>query len=237
LFDEDQRNKCQRQRDHVQREEAIQGDVRNRVVAADEFHDAVTDDRDRAEQRDDHLRAPVGHLAPGQQVTGEGLGHQHEEDQHADQPDQLARLLVGAVEHGAEHVQVNDDEEERRSGRMHVADQPAPLDVTHDVLDRRERFVRGRLVIHRQEDARDQLDRQYHERQHAEDVPPVETLRCVVLGNVVLERRRHRETIVDPLDQSGQYALGSLADFCFNSCHYATPESWPIRIRSSRTNR
>ena len=33
------------------------------------------------EQVDDHLRAPVRHLAPGQQVADEGLGHQAQVDQ------------------------------------------------------------------------------------------------------------------------------------------------------------
>ena len=92
--DEYETNQGKRQRNHVQCEEAVQGDVGNRVVTADELDDAVTDDRYGAEQGNDYLCAPVRHLPPRQQVAGEGFGHQDEEDQHTDQPDQLARLLV-----------------------------------------------------------------------------------------------------------------------------------------------
>ena len=42
-----------------------------------------------------------------------------------EQPGQFARLAVGTVEQATEHVQINDDEERRGAGRVHVADQPA----------------------------------------------------------------------------------------------------------------
>ena len=99
------------------------------------FDERVDDPWNRAEQRDDDLRTPVRHLAPGKQVAGEGFCHEHQENQHADEPDQFARFLVRAVKHRAEHVQVDDDEEERRPRGMHVSNEPAPLDVAHDVLD------------------------------------------------------------------------------------------------------
>ena len=162
----DQEDQRQRQRHDVQREEAVQRDVGDVVVAADPLDQRLADAGNRAEQRHDHLRAPVRHVAPGQQVAEEGFGHQAQVDQHAEDPHQLARILVRAVHQAAEHVQVDDDEERRRAGRVHVADQPAPLDVAHDVLDRRER-VRGRgLVVHRQEDAGDDLQHQ-HDRARA----------------------------------------------------------------------
>ena len=159
---DDQEHQRERQRDDVQREEPVQRHVGDVVVAADPLDERVADQRDRAEQRHDHLRAPVRHVAPRQQVAEERLGHQHEVDQHAEDPQQLARLLVRAVQQRAEHVQVDDDEERRGAGRVHVADQPAPLDVAHDVLDRAERLGGRRLVVHRQEDAGHDLDDQHH---------------------------------------------------------------------------
>ena len=68
-------NQCKRQDDDMQRKKAIEGDVGNRVVAANIFHQCVADDGYCAKQRDDDLRSPVGHLTPGQQVTGKPLGH------------------------------------------------------------------------------------------------------------------------------------------------------------------
>ena len=234
---DDQEDQRERQCDDVQREEAVQRDVGDVVVAADPFDQRLADARNRAEQRHDHLRAPVRHVAPGQQVAEEGFRHQAQVDQHAEDPHQLARVLVRAVHQAAEHVQVDDDEERRRAGRVHVADQPAPLDVAHDVLDRRER-VRGRgLVAHRQEDAGDDLQDQHDHREHAEVVPEVEVLRRVVLARVLLPHARHREALVDPVDQRAESrALARLrARHC--GAHQLTSESTPICTRPSLMKR
>ena len=129
----------------MQGEEAVQGNAGDQVVTTNPLGEVATNHRDGTEQRNDDLGTPVGHLAPRQQVTHEGLGHQRQVDQHAEQPDQLAGLLVGAVEQAAEHVQVNHDEERRSTRGVQVAQNPAVFDVTHDVLDRGEcLFCRGR---------------------------------------------------------------------------------------------
>ena len=44
------------------------------------------------------------------------------------------------------------------------------------MIDRGERDGRIGLVVHRQEDARDDLQHQHQQRQRAEDVPDVEVL-------------------------------------------------------------
>jgi hypothetical protein len=61
----------------VEAEEAVQRGVAHHVVAADQQRQVGADEGHGGEQVHDHLRAPVGHLAPGQQVAHEGLGHQH----------------------------------------------------------------------------------------------------------------------------------------------------------------
>ncbi len=197
----DQAEQHQRHGDDVEAEEAVQRRVADDVVAADQQRQVRADEGDRREQVDDHLRAPVAHLAPGQQVAHEGLGHQAQEDAAAEQPDQLARLAVAAVEQAAEHVQVDDDEERRRARRVHVADEPAPRHVAHDVLDRLERLGGVGLVVHRQEDAGEDLHHQHEQRQRAEDVPEVEVLRRVVLRHVLVVELGEREAVVDPGQQ------------------------------------
>src|SRR5690606_22647704 len=72
-----------RQSNHVQSEEAVQRDSGDQVITANPLCQVTTDHRDGTEQRDDHLRTPVGHLAPGQQITHEGLSHQREVNHHA----------------------------------------------------------------------------------------------------------------------------------------------------------
>ena len=157
-----QQQQHQRHGHHVQREEAVQRRVGNAVVTADPFHQARPDHRDGAEHVHDHLRAPERHVAPGQHIAHEGLGHQRQVDHHAEQPQQFARRLVRAIEQGAEHVQVDDDEEERRAGGMHVAQQPAVRHLAHDVFDGVEGRGLTHLVMHGEEDAGDQLQHQRH---------------------------------------------------------------------------
>ena len=86
---------------------------------------------------------------------------------------------------------------------MHVADQPAPGHVAHDVLDRAKGQCRFGLVMHHQEDAGDELDYQHEQREHAKDVPEVEVLGDVVLAHVVAKQLGQGETVVHPVEQLG----------------------------------
>ena len=126
---------------------------------------------------------------------------------------ELARLAVAAVHQAAEHVQVHDDEEHRRAGRVHVADEPAPRDVAHDVLDRLERLRRVGLVVHREEDAGDDLHHQHERGERAEVVPEVEVLRRDVLAPLRFPQRGQRKARVDP-GQELLHGRGSLTPTC-----------------------
>jgi len=59
----------QRNRDDMQREEAVQRGIGHDEVAADQDGQVRPDERHRREQVHDHLCAPEGHLSPRQQVT------------------------------------------------------------------------------------------------------------------------------------------------------------------------
>ncbi|CFO05269.1 Uncharacterised protein [Bordetella pertussis] len=186
----------------MEREEAVQGGVGHDVVAADPDRQFRADERDGREQVHDHLGAPVRHLAPGQQIAEEGLAHQTEEDGHAEDPHQLARLAVRAVEQAAQHVQVDHHEEHRGAGGVHVAHQPAPRDFAHDVFNRLERAFGIGLVMHDQENAGHDLDHQHQQCQGAKEIPEIEILRGVVLGQMRLPGGGHREALVQPAQQA-----------------------------------
>ena len=173
----------QRQRDHVERKEAVQRCVANRIVAANPDCELRPDKRNRREDVHDHLRAPERHLAPREQIAEEGFSHQAQVNQHAEDPRQFTWLAVAAVHQAATHVQVNHDEEHRRAGRVHVANQPTVVDVAHDVLNRAECVSSVRLVVHRQEDTGDDLQHEHEKRERAEVVPKVEVFWCVVIGS------------------------------------------------------
>ena len=203
----DQAEQNDRQGDHVQGEEAVQGDTGDQVVTTDPLGQVVADDRNGTEQRDDHLGTPVGHLAPGQQVAHEGFGHQHQVDQHAEDPHQFARLLIGAVEQTAEHVQVDHDEECRGAGGVQVAQDPAILDIAHDVFDGGERAFSRRLEAHGQPDTGNDLVDQHQQGQRAEEVEEVEVLRSVVFGEMVFPHLGGGEARIHPFHEFAHQAF------------------------------
>ncbi|MNZ64110.1 hypothetical protein D3C78_822720 [compost metagenome] len=191
----------------MQGEEAVQGDPGDQVVTTDPLGQVGTDDRDRTEQRDDHLGAPVGHLAPRQQVAHEGFGHQRQIDQHAEDPHQLARLLVGAVHQAAEHVQVHHHEERRSASGVHVAQNPAVLHVAHDVFDGGESLLGGRREAHGQPDTGEDLVDQHQQCQGAEEVPEVEVLRSVVLAQMIFPHLGGGKAGVNPFHEFAHQAF------------------------------
>src|SRR5450830_927561 len=196
-----------RQGHHVQGEEAVQGDARDQVVTTNPLGQVVADHRDRAEQRDDHLGAPVRHLAPRQQVAHEGLSHQRQVDQHAEHPHQLTRLLVRTVEQTTEHMQVDHDEERRGAGGVQQAQDRAVLDVTHDVFDGSKRLLRRRGVAHGQPDAGNDLIDQHQQCQGAEEVEEVEVFWCVILAEMVFPHFGGGEARIDPIHELTHHAF------------------------------
>ena len=133
------------------------------------------------------------HLAPGQDVAHEGGGHHQQVDHAAQDPEQLARSLVGAVVEAAEHVGVDGDEEHRGPVGVHVAHQPAIVHVPHDPLDRGEGMVHVGNVMHGQDDAGDQLDAQAEREDPAKSVPVVQVLRGREINQAVVGQTGDRK--------------------------------------------
>ena len=209
----DQAEQHQRDRDHMEGEKAVERGITDHIVAANPEREFRADEGDRGKKIHDDLRAPVGHLAPGKQVAEEGFGHQDQKDQAAEDPDQFARLAVGAVNQAPEHVNVDDDEEGRGAGRVHVAHQPAPGHIAHDVFDRLEGLGRVRLVVHREEDAGDNLEHKNQRGQCTKKVEKIEVFGRVVFGEMRLPGRGQRKALVYPAEHTGR------VDFLVSRCH------------------
>ena len=156
----------------MQREEAGQGRIADRVAAPQQGYDAIADIGNGGEQIGDDGGAPETHLAPRQHVAHEAGRHHQEVDDDAEDPEDFARLLVGAVIQAAEHVDVDREKEHRRAAGVHVAHQPAVVHVAHDGLDRVEGHGGLRRVVHRQDHAGQDLHAE-HERKDGAERPPV----------------------------------------------------------------
>ena len=182
----------------VQREEAVERRVADREAAPQPGDDAVADERDGRKEVGDDGGPPEAHLAPGQHVAHEGGGHHQQHDDDADHPQQLARGLVGAVVKPAEHVDVDDDEEEGRAVGVSVAEQPTVVDVPHDVLDAAERHLVVRHIMHREHDTGGDLQHQHDAGERAEIPPVVEISRCRIGDELVIAPADDRQAVVDP---------------------------------------
>ena len=89
-------------------------------------------------------------------------------------------------------MQINGEEKERRSVGMQVTQCPAAIHVSHDVLNARERHVGVRSVMHRENDARHNLEREAEGHDDAPDPHPIQILRS---GNHqrVVDDRHYRQ--------------------------------------------
>ena len=208
----------------VQREEAVQGGFAHREVAPQPGGDGLANHWHGTEHVGDDRGAPEGHLAPGQHVAEEGGGGHQQIDQHADDPDQLARRLVGAVIEAAEHVDIDGQEEHGRAVGVNIADQPAVIDVAHDGFNRVEGQVSTGNVMHCQHDAGDDLDRQAESEDAAEDVPDVQVTRRREGAYRVVHQTRQRQTRIDPLLEAGFGIVGRRAR------HFYSPQPTLIRV-------
>ena len=185
----------------MEREEARQRRLVGRVAAQQPHPDRLADQRESREEAGDDLRAPIAHLAPRQDVAHEAGRHHQQVDDQAEHPHQLARRLVAAVIEPAENVDVGDQEEEAGAVHMRVAQQPAGIDVAHDELvDAVERAVGGRHVMHRKDDAGEDLDGQEDPGEDPEIPEIIEVARHRIAGTGrAIDEARERQALVEPL--------------------------------------
>jgi hypothetical protein len=143
---------------------------------------------------------PIAHLTPGQDIAHKGRGHHQEINHEAEHPNELARCLVGAVVKAAENVDVRHDEEEARAVHVRVAQQPAGVDVAHDQLVHGiERTVARRVIVHRKDDARDDLDGQEDAGKNAEVPPVVEVAgHGITAADGTVGEARKRQALIEP---------------------------------------
>ena len=183
----------------VQREEAVQRRIADRIAAPQQRHDALAEIGHGGEQIGDDGGAPEAHLAPRQHVAHEAGRHHQEVDDDAEDPEHFARLLVRPVIEAAEHVDVDGEEEHRGAAGVDVAQQPAVIDVAHDQFDRFEGEIGMRRVVHRQDHAGQDLHAQHHRKDGAEGPPVVQVTRRRIRHERGMHESHDREAPFDPL--------------------------------------
>lgn len=96
-------------------------------------------------------------------------------------------------------MDVDGDEEHRCAIGVQVAQQPAVVDVADDQFNRLEGEIDMRGVVHRQDDAGDDLHAEHHRKDRAERPPVVEVTRRRVGNEGRVDQSPNRETPFNPL--------------------------------------
>ena len=185
----------------MKREEAVEGWIIDRETTPEPSHDALADNRDRREQIGDHGSTPKAHLPPGKNIAHERCRHHQKEDDHTQHPKELSWRLVRAIIEAAENMDVDNNEEERCAIRMSIADQPAKIDVTHDMFDAGKGVIDMRGVVHCQNNAGQNLKDQSQACKRAKIPPIAQVLWAGILAaNHMVHGAEDRQAVLDPTD-------------------------------------
>ena len=184
----------------MQAEKPVQGRLRDGEAAPQPANDCFTCPRYGGEQVSDHRGAPKTHLAPGQHITHEGRGHHQDKDDYAQPPQQLPRRLVRTVIHAPEDMNIDHGKEHGTAVSMHIAQQPAIIDVAHDMLGAGEGQVRMGRVMHGQDDAGDDLHHQHDASQGSHVPPVVQIFWCRIDHQGFVDETEDRQPIFNPFD-------------------------------------
>ncbi len=194
----------------VQREEALKRLVADRRSAHQPALNALTNQRDRSEQVDDHVRAVQRHLSPWQHVAEEGRRHHQEIDHTSQQPQHFARRFIRPVIEAPEHVDIDSEEEHRRADHVNIPDQPAIRHIAHNPLNRAKGLVDVSRVVHGQNDAGNDLDDQTDGENSAECVPVVQVLGGRKIDKAVMRQPDNRQAAIQPLGEACLWLVGGL---------------------------
>ena len=83
-------------------------------------------------------------------------------------------------------MNVNGEEEHRRTIRVDIADEPAIIHVPHNVFDRIEGMVDMRCVVHGENNAGNDLCNQTEGQNTAKSPPIIDVFRGRIIRNIVM---------------------------------------------------
>ncbi len=181
----DEHDQQQRRQPDVNAEELVQRQRVHDRAALQPILQERTGNRRRAGDIQRDLRCKVGVEIPRQQIACKPEDQRENEQDDADDPLQLARTLVCAPHRDLHEVHRDQRDHRRRTPIVEADDELAERDL---LVDEERRFPcarRRRRVVHRKEDARDDLQDHREERRASENVP-IRRSAGDVLGEEVL---------------------------------------------------
>ncbi len=186
--------------------------------------EVLTDDGGAPRHVDRDRRRPVGFLIPWQQVARQREAEDDQQQHDARDPGDLARLLVRAEQHNPQHVDYGGNDDEAGAEEVQAADDPAEGQLIADVADAVVRVLRRGHVVHREDDAGEELDGKEEEQDAAGDEPPAHTR-----GEGFVEQVRaagpEAGAMVQPVEQRTEPPHQSCTSTCSPSTRVASVSS------------
>src|SRR5262249_47462459 len=199
----------------------------------EQFHHLRSDQWRSASDGGTNPQTPIGILIPTQDLAGEGHSQGSEKEEHADDPGQLARILVGTPEADLDQMQGHDQHHAIRTPEVYGAEVPAEWGLVVKVLQRLVGLVGCRDIDQRQANAGDDLQHEEDEGGAAEDVPPAGGGTRHRMGDHRLERGASAQALVKPVgysrDGAHRYPRFHTGSESVGICPPWT-QSWPLRI-------
>ena len=85
-------------------------------------------------------------------------------------------------------MDINGEEEHGRARSMGVANEPAIIDIAHDVLDAFKRIIDMRHIMHRENDSRDELHAQTKSQDSSKGPPVIKISRRRIGQNPLMHK-------------------------------------------------
>ncbi len=182
----------------MQREEPAQRGAADDRPAQHAMNRLRTHPRHSPRHRAADRQTPISVGIPPHHLAGEKHSQRAEQEKHADDPSEFARIFVRPMQKDLRHVNQHQHDHPGACVIMQRPQKPTERLLVVQIEQALIRSIRRRNVNQSQPDAGQDLHHQQGERSAAEDIPPAERPRDL-FGNRMGQHRHQRGAHVEPL--------------------------------------
>ena len=205
--------------------------------AEDHLDELASHDRHPPRDRRHDAEPPVRVLVEAEDLAGERHAQRHDQQQHADDPRQLARVLERAEEKHLHHVDEHQGDHEVRAPAVHRAKKPAQRLLGVEDEEAPVGLAGRRHVDERQADPGHDLDHEEREGAAAEDVEPARRAAGHAVLGGLLQRRAELQAPVEPGPDVPDQAHGAPSGLDAAAATLPRARAWASSRRGSRGGR
>src|SRR6056297_1865632 len=116
------------------------------------------------------------------------------------QPSELTRALVTSHEQYRQHMQQNKQNNDIRSNRVQITDQPAVGDFIHDDGYTGKGLFRIGNVVNQQQQPGEKLQTEQSQQNRPQGVPDIDVTRQQIAAQIAVQQLANAKTPIQPID-------------------------------------